>query len=96
MEKKKVMLIAAGAAVLVAGYFGIKYLSKPKAAVPVTGTVASASTSGMITPAIGASAVAVVDGSNAPAGYGFNPSQNVYQWTGQGLPPNGAWTLPVS
>ena len=33
---------------------------------------------------------------NAPVGYGYDYSANVYRFIGSGTPPNGAWTLPVS
>jgi hypothetical protein len=32
----------------------------------------------------------------APDGYGYDMSKNVYQWVGQGLPPNGNWQLPFN
>jgi amino acid transporter len=96
MEKKKVMLIIGGAAVLVVGYFGIKYLSKPKtvtaisSVTPTIATVtpaladASAANSGMITPSTALQP--------PPPGYS-GPFGGPYQWGGVGDPPNGVYTI---
>jgi hypothetical protein len=89
MEKKKLMIVLGGAAVLVAGYFGLKYLSKPKVSSGIASPVISDTA-----PVIPGTTVQGAPG--APAGYGFNASANVYTWIGYGMPPNGAWTLPVS
>ncbi len=106
MKKEKLRLIIGGVAALAAIYLGYRYFIKPKAA-GTTATPVSGDSTNILDSQVAPGEI--MDNSKienihstsstgvvSPAGYGYDPSKNVFTWIGQGMPPNGAFTIPVT